>query len=64
MTCSKMGSDESHFNVSLMVWNKVTRLVSLFGRSFARHVKRRIVSEEVLAGSRSQEVGVGVGDYN
>ena len=25
MTCIKMGSDESHFNVSLAVRNKVTR---------------------------------------
>ena len=25
MTCIKMGSDESHFNVSLIVRNKVTR---------------------------------------
>ena len=24
-SCIKMGSDESHFNVSLIVWNKVTR---------------------------------------
>ena len=23
--CIKMGSDESHFNVSLIVWDKVTR---------------------------------------
>ena len=26
MTCIKMGSDESHFNVSLIVRDKVTRL--------------------------------------
>ena len=26
MTCIKMGSDESHFNVSLIVMDKVTRL--------------------------------------
>ena len=26
MTCIKMGSDESHFNVSLIVRNRVTRL--------------------------------------
>ena len=24
-SCIKMGSDESHFNVSLIVWDKVTR---------------------------------------
>ena len=26
LTCIKMGSDESHFNVSLVVRDKVTRL--------------------------------------
>ena len=25
MTCIKMGSDDSHFNVSLIVWDKATR---------------------------------------
>ena len=25
-SCIKMGRDENHFNVSLIVWDKVTRL--------------------------------------
>ena len=36
MTCIKMGCDESHFNVSLIVTDKVTKQSPLKGHSFTR----------------------------
>ena len=48
MTCIKMGSDESHFNVALIVRNKITKTVSADHKLLKKGEPKRIRTEVPL----------------
>ena len=47
-SCIKMGSDESHFNISLIMWDKVTRFFSHWTTFEEKGESKRIRTEGPL----------------